>query len=152
VKVEPLPGLDSTQMRPPCISMIRREIAKPSPVPPFFLVIELSASWNSWNSLAWSAVEIPKPVSRTATLNDPLAEEPLIDTSPISVNLMRPFDYSQAGGDDGALAFLSVCCLAHRVANVRCCLLCRPAKSCSSSTLSLSIQPRRHAAFGPLNA
>src|SRR6266446_6004781 len=42
-KVEPLPGLDSTQMRPPCISMIRFEMARPSPVPPFFRVIELSA-------------------------------------------------------------------------------------------------------------
>src|SRR6266478_3074888 len=42
-KVEPLPGLDSTQMRPPCISIIRFEMARPSPVPPFFRVIELSA-------------------------------------------------------------------------------------------------------------
>jgi hypothetical protein len=30
-KVEPSPGLDSTQMRPPCISMIRFEMARPSP-------------------------------------------------------------------------------------------------------------------------
>jgi hypothetical protein len=41
--VEPLPGIDSTQMRPPCISTIRFDMASPSPVPPFFLVIELSA-------------------------------------------------------------------------------------------------------------
>ena len=51
-------------MRPPCISMIRREMANPSPVPPFFLVIELSACWNSWKSLAWSAVEIPGAAPR----------------------------------------------------------------------------------------
>ena len=41
--VEPLPGVDSTQMRPPCISIIRFDMARPSPVPPFFLVTELSA-------------------------------------------------------------------------------------------------------------
>src|SRR5215471_11065158 len=42
-KVEPAPGLDSTQMRPPCISMIRLAIARPSPLPPLLLVAELSA-------------------------------------------------------------------------------------------------------------
>src|SRR5262249_25147175 len=46
-KVEPWPGSDSTQIRPPCISMIRFDIASPRPVPPFFLVIALSACWNS---------------------------------------------------------------------------------------------------------
>ena len=52
MKVAPLPGLESTHSRPPCISMIRREIASPSPVPPFALVIELSACWNSSNSFS----------------------------------------------------------------------------------------------------
>src|SRR6516164_5280648 len=41
--VEPWPGCDSTQIRPPCISMIRLEIASPKPVPPFLRVIALSA-------------------------------------------------------------------------------------------------------------
>ena len=41
--VEPCPGADSTRIFPPCISMMRFEIASPRPVPPFFLVIELSA-------------------------------------------------------------------------------------------------------------
>jgi hypothetical protein len=41
--VEPCPTTDSTQIFPPCISMIRFEIASPSPVPPFLRVIELSA-------------------------------------------------------------------------------------------------------------
>ena len=50
--VEPSPGLEFTQIRPPCISMIRLEMARPRPVPPLVLVIELSACWNSWNSLA----------------------------------------------------------------------------------------------------
>src|SRR5438309_1840952 len=42
-KVEPWPAVDSTQIFPPCISMIRFEIASPRPVPPFLRVIELSA-------------------------------------------------------------------------------------------------------------
>jgi len=42
VNVEPWPGRDSTQIRPPCISMMRFEIASPNPVPPFFLVMALS--------------------------------------------------------------------------------------------------------------
>src|SRR6266536_74882 len=46
-KVDPLPGSDSTQIRPPCISMMRLAMDKPRPVPPFFRVIELSACWNS---------------------------------------------------------------------------------------------------------
>src|ERR1700746_644687 len=52
VNVEPWPGCDSTQILPPCISMIRFDIARPSPVPPFLRVMALSACWNSWNSLA----------------------------------------------------------------------------------------------------
>src|SRR5262249_48176807 len=43
VKVEPWPGCDSTQIFPPCISMMRLEIARPRPVPPFLRVIALSA-------------------------------------------------------------------------------------------------------------
>src|SRR6516164_1527382 len=45
--VEPCPGCDSTQIRPPCISMMRLEMASPKPVPPFLRVIALSACWNS---------------------------------------------------------------------------------------------------------
>ncbi len=46
-KVEPWPGCDSTQILPPCISMMRFEMASPKPVPPFLRVIALSACWNS---------------------------------------------------------------------------------------------------------
>src|SRR6516225_5793752 len=46
-KVEPAPSSDSTQIRPPCMATIRRAIDRPSPVPPFGLVVELSACWNS---------------------------------------------------------------------------------------------------------
>jgi hypothetical protein len=47
VKVEPWPGCDSIQIFPPCISMMRLEIARPRPVPPFLRVMALSACWNS---------------------------------------------------------------------------------------------------------
>src|SRR6266566_5485183 len=57
--VEPWPGCDSTQILPPCISTMRFDMASPKPVPPFLRVMALSACWNSWNSLAWSAAEMP---------------------------------------------------------------------------------------------
>ena len=60
---EPLPISDSTQSLPPCISTMRREIDRPRPVPPFFLVAELSACWNSSKILPWSAFEMPGPLS-----------------------------------------------------------------------------------------
>jgi hypothetical protein len=41
-KVDPLPSVDSTQMRPPCISTICLAMASPRPVPPLALVFELS--------------------------------------------------------------------------------------------------------------
>ena len=41
--VEPWPGCDSTQILPPCISMMRFDMASPKPVPPFLRVIALSA-------------------------------------------------------------------------------------------------------------
>jgi hypothetical protein len=43
IKVDPWPGCDSTQIRPPCISMMRFDIASPKPVPPFLRVMALSA-------------------------------------------------------------------------------------------------------------
>src|SRR5436190_10992292 len=39
--VEPCPGCDSTHIRPPCISMMRFDMARPKPVPPFLRVIAL---------------------------------------------------------------------------------------------------------------
>jgi len=40
--VEPWPSCDSTQILPPCISMMRLDIASPKPVPPFLHVMALS--------------------------------------------------------------------------------------------------------------
>src|SRR5215469_18737461 len=42
-KVEPFPICDSTQILPPCISMMRFDMARPKPVPPFLRVMALSA-------------------------------------------------------------------------------------------------------------
>src|SRR5262249_47193186 len=86
--VDPFPGADSTQIRPLCISMIRLAMDSPSPVPPFFRVIELSPCWNSSNIRAWSAGLMPGPESRTATVNEPSAADALMAISPLSVNFM----------------------------------------------------------------
>ena len=67
---------------------MRLAIASPSPVPPFFFVIDELACWNSSKIFACSASAMPGPVSRTATVNEPLAAKALIATSPVSVNLI----------------------------------------------------------------
>src|SRR5262249_42753743 len=72
-KVEPLPGSDFTKMRPPCNSTMRLAIARPRPVPPFFLVLELSSWWNSLKIRPCSDAGMPGPVSATATQNIALA-------------------------------------------------------------------------------
>src|SRR5262249_7354943 len=60
-KVAPCPGLDSTQMRPPCRARMRRAMERPSPVPPFFLVFELSTCWNASKMRAWPSAALPGP-------------------------------------------------------------------------------------------
>src|SRR6266568_797829 len=87
-KVEPVPRLDSTHMRPPCMSIIFLAMVRPRPVPPFFRVLELSACWNSSKTFCWSTAAIPGPVSDTATINVPFAEVTCTPTSPTSVNLI----------------------------------------------------------------
>src|SRR5262249_23985098 len=66
--VAPCPTSDSTQRRPPCISIMRLAIASPRPVPLFCLVDDESACWNSSKILPWSASSMPGPVSCTATV------------------------------------------------------------------------------------
>jgi hypothetical protein len=55
--VEPQPDSDSTQIRPPCIATMSRAIDRPSPVPPFGLVVELSACRNSSKILVDGGVD-----------------------------------------------------------------------------------------------
>src|SRR5262245_44524812 len=84
-KVEPLPGVDITQIRPPCISTICLAMARPRPVPPLALVRELSTWWNcSKIRSCWSS-GIPGPVSVTKR---PFRAPAAMLTSPASVNLM----------------------------------------------------------------
>ncbi len=71
-KVAPCPSSDSTEIVPPCISTMRFEIARPSPVPPFLRVFELSTCWNSPKILSWSSGAMPGPVSRTVSTKLPV--------------------------------------------------------------------------------
>src|SRR5262245_12693173 len=66
--VEPCPRLDSTQMRPPCISTISLAMARPSPVPPLARVFELSTWRNFSKTRSQSSAGIPGPVSLTLTV------------------------------------------------------------------------------------
>ena len=96
-KVVPLPGVLSTVRSPPMSRASRRLITRPSPVPPYFRVVELSACVNDWKSLACCSGEIPMPVSVTLTRRNTspgvvrLAGvshvSTFTSTSPFSVNL-----------------------------------------------------------------
>src|SRR5262249_22058738 len=64
-KVEPFPGLLSTQIRPPCISTNFRVMLSPSPVPPNSLVMVASPCRNSVKRPSILSWAIPMPVSAT---------------------------------------------------------------------------------------
>ena len=92
-KVLPCPGSLSTPISPPISSTSRRQIASPSPVPPNFRVVELSAWLNGWKSRARASGVMPTPLSRTATWSSTVsgpscATSTVVTTSPRSVNLM----------------------------------------------------------------
>ena len=85
----PGPGSNSTQMRPPCSSTIRRAIARPRPVPPFLRVLELSTCWNSSKIRCWSARgDAGAGVGHRDHGDCRLRPRRRIATSPASVNLM----------------------------------------------------------------
>src|SRR5262249_28664714 len=65
VKVEPWPAALSTVMSPPIIWQNSLLIARPSPLPPYWLAVALSACENAWNSLAICSGVMPIPVSVT---------------------------------------------------------------------------------------
>src|SRR5262249_21390996 len=62
--VESQPSCDSTQILPPCISMMRVDIAGPKPVPPFLRVIALSAQRRCQDRDMECALFLPVPVGR----------------------------------------------------------------------------------------
>src|SRR6185436_17810723 len=65
MKVEPLPGALSTQMRPPCISTNFLVIDSPRPVPPYSEAMVASVCLNSVNRPAIFSGWMPMPVSAT---------------------------------------------------------------------------------------
>lgn len=66
-QVLPCPTSLSTPRSPPISSTSRRQIARPSPVPPKRRVVELSAWLKAWNRRPRASGEMPIPVSRTST-------------------------------------------------------------------------------------
>ena len=65
-KVEPAPTVLSAHIPPPIRSASRLLMARPSPVPPYFRVIEASTCVNESNSTSIASGPIPIPVSTTA--------------------------------------------------------------------------------------
>ena len=63
--VLPLPSTLSADIRPPIIPTSRDEIARPSPVPPYLRVVELSTWEKAWKIFARDSLGMPTPVSRT---------------------------------------------------------------------------------------
>ena len=89
----PAPGVLSTRIQPPICSMICRQMANPSPVPPKRRVVELSAWVKEVKSRACCSAVMPMPVSLTAQRM--LAMSPSMPSNsavtvivPRSVNLM----------------------------------------------------------------
>jgi hypothetical protein len=88
--------VDSTQIAPPCASMIPRVIAKPKPGPPplnFVFPLEckdISPTCSNFSKIvAWSSSDIPMPVSVIVTYIKPGRSRPSIVTLPPSgVNLI----------------------------------------------------------------
>ena len=65
MKVDPLPASLVTVMSPPMIWQNLRLMARPRPVPPYFLLVEDSACSKAWKSLPNCSGVIPMPVSVT---------------------------------------------------------------------------------------
>ena len=90
---EPRPTSLCTPSSPPMSRTRRREIARPSPVPPYLRVVDASAWPNSSKIAARLSAGIPMPVSRTAKRTSArFPSRPAGDTdtttSPCGVNLM----------------------------------------------------------------
>ena len=64
-KTDPDPGSLSAPMLPPINSTNCLQMASPSPVPPYFLVVEPSACTKGWNNFPNALGAIPMPVSAT---------------------------------------------------------------------------------------
>ena len=92
-KVLPLPYSLSTPTLPCINSANCFDIDRPSPVPPYFLEVEVSACWNDLNSLFLCSSLRPIPVSVTLNLtknpsSNSSSKSNARITSPSSVNLI----------------------------------------------------------------
>ena len=104
VKVEPLPGSDSTQMRPPCSSTRLLDRASPRPVPSGRSPFVASACWNSSKMRSWSSAAIPGPVSGTAILHLAVSlRGGDVDASPLRGELDRVTEQVEDDLADAAL-------------------------------------------------
>jgi len=84
-----LTAVDSALMVPPSISMSSLQIARPSPVPPNFLVVEASSCWKGVKSFSERAGSKPMPESLTLiSIKFELAFLAEMTTDPSWVNLM----------------------------------------------------------------
>src|SRR6185503_431514 len=77
---------------PPMISVSCLEIARPSPVPPYFRVVDASACSKAWNRREICASVMPMPLSLTENCTSLLSglsssTRTATETSPCSVNL-----------------------------------------------------------------
>ena len=91
-KVDPSPGRLSTEIVPPIISVRRRLIARPSPVPPYCRVVPASACVNDSKRRAVADAGMPIPVSRTEKRSEGFPRSPVrvsteAQTPPAAVNL-----------------------------------------------------------------
>lgn len=88
VNDEPTCSLLSTMMVPRIISTKCLVIARPNPVPPKRLVIDLSPWWKAVNKRACLAFDIPMPVSETEIISSSFCSKTETLTVPLSVNLI----------------------------------------------------------------
>ena len=91
-KTLPAPTVLSTQIRPPIMPTSCREMARPRPVPPYFLAVEVSACEKAWKSLPICSCVNPMPVSATEKCSVALVavcspQTQLTSTPPLLVNL-----------------------------------------------------------------
>jgi len=98
--IEPWPRVLCTLSSPPSTVVRRRQIARPSPLPPKRRVVEESACSKSANTRAASSGVMPMPVSRTSTRSRGSFPRPSSDsatvTPPRSVNLIAlPIRFSR---------------------------------------------------------
>ncbi len=91
-KVEPVPGVLLTPMRPPISSTRCLQIMRPSPVPPWTRAVEVSPWAKGWNSSGRRSALMPGPVSETLKHSRGDSAEGSVqtrsETSPWLVNLM----------------------------------------------------------------